>query len=603
MEQELAQARGELLTLKAELEQQAAERAAGERARRAQAHAIADAQAALLGIIHAPPESLAKTLAHITETAARILGVARASVWRFSEGISLLSCTHLHRSGEAGGEASPAVHQNIAMAGFPHYLAALGTGRSVVADDALNDPRTCELAARYLRPLGIRSMLDTQIRHHGELYGVLCLEHTSPRHWREDEQAFAGALADHIALAIEIQERRLAEEALRVSTEQFRLFMEHNPNIVWVKDESGRCVYLSQSFQDRFGMRMEDCYGKTDAELWPAEIAAKFRQNDLAVLVANQPVLVTEQTVNADGSVCHWLNRKFAFRDAHGQRFVAGIGLDISEQKAAQERLLDLNETLEQRVTARTADLADAMREHAEISSSISHNLRTPLRALQGYATLLQSEHNGSLPALARERIQSIGQNAHTMGRMLDDLLAFTDLYRRPILKGWVAAEVVVQAAWNGVEAKRAGREVELVVGTLPPCEADAPMIEVAFAKLISNALKFARRGIAGRIEVGGRVEEHAGRPRVVYWVKDNGIGFDMRFERRIFELFQRLHWAGDYAGTGCGLALVARIAERHGGTAWAEAVPDQGATFYLGLPGADTSESKPSTPSTPTTP
>jgi PAS domain S-box-containing protein len=149
------------------------------------------------------------------------------------------------------------------------------------------------------------------------------------------------------------------ETALSESEERFRLFMRHSPTIAWIKDEDGRHIFLSETYEKRFGVRLADWRGKTDAELWPPEVAAQFRHNDLAVLASNQAIQVTEQTANPDGSLCHWLNSKFAFADSTGRRYVAGIGIDITERKAAEEELRRWSVDLRQRVEARTKEISD----------------------------------------------------------------------------------------------------------------------------------------------------------------------------------------------------------------------------------------------------
>jgi PAS domain S-box-containing protein len=167
----------------------------------------------------------------------------------------------------------------------------------------------------------------------------------------------AGRMTSILSLVLDTTDRKRAEVALRESEERFRLFMDNSPAIAWVKDEDGRHVYLSKTYEDRFGLRLDECRGKTDAELWPPDIAAEFRQNDQAVLSADRPLAVTEQTTMPDGRTCFWLNSKFPFRDVAGRRYVAGIGVDITERKLAEEQLhaaLVTNQTLLREVHHRT---------------------------------------------------------------------------------------------------------------------------------------------------------------------------------------------------------------------------------------------------------
>jgi len=186
----------------------------------------------------------------------------------------------------------------------------------------------------------------------------------------EGERSFVvGTLQD-------ITERKEAELALRESEERFRLFMDNSPTIAWIKDEQGRYVYLSGTYEARFGVQLKDWIGKTDAELWPPEIAENFRKNDLAVLAAGRPIEVTEETVSPDGSRCHWLNSKFPFRAADGERYIAGIGLDITEQKKAEDELTIYREHLEALVKERTGELENKTQILEELNAATRALLR-----------------------------------------------------------------------------------------------------------------------------------------------------------------------------------------------------------------------------------
>ncbi len=246
------------------------------------------------------------------------------------------------------------------------------------------------------------------------------------------------------------------------------------------------------------------------------------------------------------------------------------------ERDRVAQALHQLNAELEQTVDVRTAALADSMREHGAVYAAASHNLRTPLRALNTHAAMLRDGFHGLPDAEREQHLRAISHNALLAARYVEDLLAFNEIYRRALKPEWCAAGVVAREAWAALEPKRIGRAIAFTCGALPACQAEPALLKELFLLLLSNAIKFSR----------GREEEADGQRRAVYWVRDNGIGFDMKFERRIFGLFQRLNWTEDYSGTGCGLALAHRIAQRHGGRVWAESELGKGATFYIELPG-----------------
>jgi light-regulated signal transduction histidine kinase (bacteriophytochrome) len=169
------------------------------------------------------------------------------------------------------------------------------------------------------------------------------------------------------------------------------------------------------------------------------------------------------------------------------------------------------------------------------------------------------------------------------MGQLVDDLLALSRLGRQPLNTQRTEPAAIVQRCFDELQKEQAGRNIEIMVGDLPDCSADPALLKQVWLNLLSNAVKYTSRRAAARIEVGGEPEDFSGHCR--YFVKDNGVGFDMRYSHKLFGVFQRLHLAEEYEGTGVGLAIVQRIVQRHGGRVWAEAQPDQGATFHFTLP------------------
>jgi signal transduction histidine kinase len=253
---------------------------------------------------------------------------------------------------------------------------------------------------------------------------------------------------------------------------------------------------------------------------------------------------------------------------------VAGQSRNL-EDLARQVQQLNLD--LERRVHERTAELEAANRELDAFCYSVSHDLRTPLRAMEGFAGVLL-DGSSALPEETQRCLRIVQENAVRMGQLIDDLLAFSRLSRQPLQKTDVDPARVAQLAWEELAVEWREREVEFRLGELPPCRADPSLLKQVFVNLLANALKFSRGRRPAIIEVG------CDGARPVYWVKDNGVGFDMRYAERLFGVFQRLHSAAEYEGTGAGLSVVERIVRRHGGRVWAEAAVDRGAVFYFEL-------------------
>ncbi|HSB90306.1 MAG TPA: ATP-binding protein [Anaerolineales bacterium] len=230
---------------------------------------------------------------------------------------------------------------------------------------------------------------------------------------------------------------------------------------------------------------------------------------------------------------------------------------------------------------ARAAELEAANRELEAFSYSVSHDLRAPLRAVDGFSRILLEEHAASLDGEARRYLDLVRDNTQKMGHLIDDLLAFSRLGRQEFGRRTVQPANLARQALDQLNGERVAREVEIEIDEMPEALADPVLLRQLYVNLLSNALKFTRKRDPARIHVGSRTED--GKP--VYFVQDNGVGFDMAYVGKLFGVFQRLHRAEDYEGTGVGLAIVQRIVHRHGGRVWAEGAVDRGATFSFTLP------------------
>jgi len=251
-------------------------------------------------------------------------------------------------------------------------------------------------------------------------------------------------------------------------------------------------------------------------------------------------------------------------------------------------RLRRENAALLERLSLRTVELETANREleaaNRELeafSYSVSHDLRVPLRTIDGLLLVIQEDFGTAVPAEALQHIEAISGQATRMGELIEDLLRLSRLGREPLQKRSVDMGLLVQEVVGELRAAEAARNVEITVGNLPVAEADPSLLRQVWVNLVANALKFTRRRERAVIAIDG-AEGAEGRQ---YSVRDNGAGFDPQRAERLFGIFQRLHGAKEFEGTGVGLSIVRRIVERHGGRIWAEGEPDRGAAFHFTLP------------------
>jgi light-regulated signal transduction histidine kinase (bacteriophytochrome) len=277
--------------------------------------------------------------------------------------------------------------------------------------------------------------------------------------------------------------------------------------------------------------------------------------------------------LESDGSIREWV----------------GTCTDITERKRAEEEVSRLNQELEQRVQQRTAQLEAANKELEAFTYSVSHDLRAPLRHISGFSKILTEEFGPQLPADAQQHLQRIEEGTRRMGMLVDDLLNLARVGRRDITLQVSGLKSLVQEVITSLATDMGERQIEWKIGELPYVECDTALMRQVFQNLLANAVKFTRPRDTAVIEIGREQKDGAS----VIYVRDNGVGFSMKYADKLFGVFQRLHRPEDFEGTGVGLATVQRIIQKHGGRIWAEAELDKGATFYFTIGNTAASERK----------
>lgn len=296
----------------------------------------------------------------------------------------------------------------------------------------------------------------------------------------------------------------------------------------------------------------------------------------ISVSVPLAPYLVREHEVLQALRVSHliiWAVGVLAFYWLYRRALVR-----LAEREQVELHIRELNESLDRRVKQRTAELEKANRELESFSYSVSHDLRAPLRALNGYARIIQEDEAARLSQEGKEMLARIWVNAERMGALIDDILQFSRVGRTEMRCAPTDMDALVAGAIEELRAEYPAATVR--VGPMPAARGDEAMLRQVWINLIGNALKFSSRCEQPLIEVGSEATDGS----TVYFVRDNGAGFDMTNAAHLFGVFQRLHAANEYPGTGAGLAIVKRIVERHGGRIWAESAPDKGTTFRFTL-------------------
>jgi len=387
----------------------------------------------------------------------------------------------------------------------------------------------------------------------------------------------------YVAIRADITERKQAEVRLRESEQRFATMANSIPQLAWIARADGFILWYNQRWYEYTGTTAEQMEGwgwqsVHDPQLLP-EVMAKWK----VAIAAGRPFEMEFPLRGADECFRRFLTRAQPFLNASGQvEQWFGTNTDVDELKRVEAEIKTLNAELEQRVAERTAELEAANKDLEAFSYSVSHDLRAPLRAVNGFAGIVLEDFGRQIPEEGRRHLERIRNGGQRMGRLIDDLLAFSRLNRQSVNRQSVDSARLVREALDELKPQREGRQLELRIAELPPCQADPALLKQVWVNLLSNAIKYSRDRAPAVVEIGARQEEREN----VFFVRDNGAGFDMQYGNKLFGVFQRLHRADQFEGTGVGLAIVRRIVQRHGGRVWAEGKVDQGATFYFTLEG-----------------
>ena len=375
----------------------------------------------------------------------------------------------------------------------------------------------------------------------------------------------------------DMTKRKRAEE----EHEQLASIVESSDDAIISKTLEGNVASWNGGARRIYGYSAEEMVGKPISILAPPDRADEG-EKILERIKKGETVDRSEtRRLRKDGAIIDVSLTVSPIRDANGRITCASeVGRDVTDRKRAEDELRKLNEELDERVRQRTAELEASNKELEAFTYSVSHDLRAPLRHIDGFSKLLAEEHSAELSEVSREFITLIRESTREMGQLVDDLLNLARVGRRELSLQVTGLDSLVEAVVTDLQRECKSRAIDWKVERLPFVECDPGLMKQVFTNLLSNAVKYSRPRDRAVIEVG-TVQDN-GQPAI--FVRDNGVGFSMKYSDKLFGVFQRLHRAEDFEGTGVGLATVKRIIQKHEGRVWAEAELDRGATFYFTL-------------------
>jgi PAS domain S-box-containing protein len=421
------------------------------------------------------------------------------------------------------------------------------------------------------------------IRSENKLIATFNLGSYQPKNITTTNRAYLENICQqvgHVLLRFKVQEE------LRESEERLRALIDATPDIVCFKDGSGRWLEANAAILHLFELENVDYIGKTNTDL--IQIRPFYRDSLTTCHESDEEcwqkevMSIGEEVIpRADGVIKIYEIIKVPLWYQDGQRKgLVVLGRDITARKEAEKEIQELNTGLEKRVEERTAQLEVSNSELGAFTQSISHDLRSPLRALNGFSQILMEDYRYKLDAQGQLYLKRIQNNSLRMAELIDDLLTLAHITRATVSFGQVNLSKMAREVAEDLMRKQPGRSVEFIIDDHLEVKGDRILLQTMMEYLIDNALKFTITHPSARIEMGKKKIDH----QTVYFIKDDGVGFDMQYVTKLFTPFQRLHAMHTYEGTGMGLAAVHRIVQRHNGRVWAEGQPEKGTTIYFVL-------------------
>jgi PAS domain S-box-containing protein len=414
-----------------------------------------------------------------------------------------------------------------------------------------------------------------------------------------------------LSVVRDTSERKRIEAALYEQEEIFRHFMENSPVYVFFKDENIRTIRLSKNYEKMLGRPLNKLLGRTMDDLFPSDLAKNMIADDKKILREGKTITVDEEFNRR-----HYTTIKFTITIDGKPRYLAGYTIDITDRKKAEEELISIKNNLEKIVEERTLELKNQVqkldksqkamlymvedlnslttelkrereklqasnKELEAFSYSVSHDLRAPLRAVDGFSRLLLEDYKNILDDEGLRLLNIVRENVQKMDKLITDLLALSRVARAEMNLSKIDMTGMAKSMYHEVLENKDESHISISIDPLPEIFADTTLMRQVWQNLIGNALKYSKPKGKIVIEIAGKTEKGEN----IYSIKDNGVGFNPEYKHKIFDTFQRLHRADEFEGTGVGLSIVQRIISRHGGRVWADGKEGEGATFWFSLP------------------